>query len=110
MKDNQVYLRDILESISAIEDYVKDLSEGDFFTDQEKQDAVIRRLEIIGEATKNLDEDFKNKHSDIPWRKMAGMRDVLIHEYFGVNVSRVWQVIKDSLPSLKDNLIKIIDP
>ncbi len=65
------------------------------------QDAVIRNLEIIGEAAKKIDKDFKNKHKDIEWQKIAGMRDVLIHDYMGVDVVNVWRVIKNRLPQLK---------
>jgi uncharacterized protein with HEPN domain len=71
------------------------------------QDAVLRRLEIIGEAVKNLDEDFKNRYPEIPWKKIAGLRDVLIHEYFGVSLKRIWRVIKIDLVDLKFKISRI---
>jgi uncharacterized protein with HEPN domain len=64
-------------------------------------------LEIIGEAAKNIDEDFRNRYAEIPWKKIAGLRDVLIHEYFGVNMKRVWRVIKIDLPNLKSKISRI---
>ena len=72
------------------------------------QDAVIREIEIIGEATKNLSMGFRNKHSNIPWRQIAGMRDKLIHGYFGVDVDAVWDTVMKDIPSLKEKLQKII--
>lgn len=106
-RENDVYLQDILESILAVENYVKDLTPADFRNNQIAQDAVIRRFEIIGEAAKNINENFKNEHPDIPWREAAGMRDILIHEYFGVNLNRVWGTIQKDLPLLKEKLLKI---
>lgn len=71
------------------------------------QDAVLRRLEIIGEAVKNVDEDFRSRYPEIPWKKIAGLRDVLIHEYFGVSLKRVWRVIKIDLVDLKSKISRI---
>ena len=70
---------------------------------------MLRRLEIIGEAVKNIPDDFRAKYPDIPWRQIAGMRDVLIHAYFGVNLRRVWKVIKEDLPEIKLKILKILD-
>lgn len=109
MKKNvSVYLNDILESIEAIEEYTQDIQEKDFHSNPQLQDAVIRRLEIIGEAVKNIGEDFRNNHSHIPWKKIAGLRDVLIHEYSGVKIERVWKVKEKDLPPLKAEIKKII--
>jgi len=85
-KDSQIFLSHILESIDWIEKYIAGLKRDDFFEDKKIQDAVMRRLEIIGEAVKNLSANFKKKYNFIPWQKIAGMRDFLIHEYFGVDV------------------------
>ncbi|MEK7167264.1 MAG: DUF86 domain-containing protein [Patescibacteria group bacterium] len=106
-KDNKVFLEHILESIEFIENYINDLNKNDFLDSTEKQDAIIRRLEIIGEAVKNLSDDFKNITLYIPWRDIADFRNVLIHEYFGINGDLVWQVIKKDIPNLKKE-IKIL--
>jgi uncharacterized protein with HEPN domain len=106
-RDNRLYLDDILGSIEAIERYVKGISEDDFKADMEKQDAVARRIEIIGEASKNIPDEYKKKHQEIPWRKIAGMRDILVHAYFGVNLDRIWAVLKKDLPALKKQIKEI---
>lgn len=103
-KDNQVFLEHILESIEFIENYVDGLGDDDFFNSTEKQDAIIRRLEIIGEAARNLADNFKTANAHIPWRDIADFRNVLIHEYFGVDKEKVWAVIKKDLPGLKKEI------
>jgi uncharacterized protein with HEPN domain len=75
-----LYLRDIADSISAIEEYTEGITEGSFYSNRQVQDAVVRRLEIIGEAAKNIDDDFRDNHPEIPWKKIAGMRDISIIE------------------------------
>ena len=110
MKRNvQLYLDDILESISRIESSFKNCSKSNFDVDQDIQDATIRRLEIIGEAVKNIPKQLKEKHPSIEWKEIAGMRDVLIHAYFGVNLDRVWLVVKKDLSKLKKEVLKIMD-
>lgn len=106
-RDNSIYLGDILHSIIAIEKYVKGLTEDEFKSDMLKQDAVARRIEIIGEASKNITSDYKKKHKNIPWRQIAGMRDILAHAYFGINMDRIWAVVKKDLPKLKEQIKKI---
>jgi len=106
-RDMRLYIQDILESMEAIEEYVQSTTEEQFYRNRQVQDAVLRRLEIIGEAVKNLDEDFRNRYPEIPWKKVAGLRDVLIHEYFGVSLKRVWRVIKIDLVDLKLQISRI---
>jgi uncharacterized protein with HEPN domain len=108
-KDPKVFIGHIVESIQLIEEYSLNLSAKEFQSDRAAQDAIIRRLEIIGEAVKNIATSFKIKHSDIPWKQMAGMRDILIHEYFDIDLSLTWSVVKRELPFVKEKLQAILD-
>ena len=100
------HVHDIKEAVKRIEAYTKGLSYSKFLKDAKTQDAVVRNLEIIGEAVKNTSSDFKRKNRNIEWKSIAGMRDKLIHEYFGVNLEIVWNVIKEKLPQLKNQIKK----
>jgi uncharacterized protein with HEPN domain len=106
-RDLRLYIEDILGSIAKIERYTNDVNENEFLTDTQIQDSVLRRLEIIGEAVKNIPDDFRNKYPQIPWKRIAGLRDVLIHEYFGVNLRRAWKVVKEDILSLKQEMLKV---
>lgn len=107
-RDPHVSLRDMLESIELIVDYTDGCDLEDFLEDRQLQDAVIRRLEIVGEAVKNLPDDLRAAHDDIRWSAIAGLRDILIHGYFQVNLNRVWNVVQRDLPPLKDRLSAIL--
>ena len=110
MKDNSVYLKHILDAICDIEQFMQGLSKEDFLKNREKQYAVLRGLEVIGEATKNLSRDLKKDCSEINWKDIAGMRDKLIHVYFGVNLSLVWKTVKEDLPTLKKQVQGLLTP
>lgn len=107
-RDIRLYIEDILEAIAKIEEYMAGFkSDDDFYNNSQLQDAVLRRLEIIGEAAKNVPEEFRKQYSDIPWKQVAGMRDILIHEYFGVKLKRILKVVKEDMPGLKAKILKI---
>jgi uncharacterized protein with HEPN domain len=103
MKDDRVYLTHILECIQNIEEYVPE-GKDQFMYSKMIRDAVIRNLEIIGEATKNISNEFRSKHPEMPWRAMAGMRDVLIHNYMGVDLNIVWNTVERELPKIERSL------
>lgn len=107
-RDELIYLQDIVESIIKISVYTSGFDKQAFLENEEKQDAVIRRLEIIGEAAKKISPETRSKYPNLPWKEMAGMRDVLIHEYFGVSPTIVWNVINNELSHLKVEIERII--
>lgn len=106
-KDIKIFLFHISDSIKSIEKFTKGLAFDDFKEDEKTIFAVIRALEIIGEAVNKLPVSIKNRHKEIPWKKVAGMRNKLIHEYFGVDIKIVWKTIKKDIPDLKDKMFKI---
>ncbi|GBF33645.1 hypothetical protein DCCM_2751 [Desulfocucumis palustris] len=108
MKEDLVFLEHIIESINAIESYMRSVTKETFFESVLVQDAVIRRIEIIGEATKKLSTELRDKYSYIQWRLIAGMRDVLIHEYFGVDLKLVFDTVTKKIPKLKEQIEEII--
>lgn len=103
------YLEHIEDSIEKIQSYTKGFSEESFQNSTLVQDAVVRQFEIIGEATKRLSVYIRKEHPDIPWKDMAGMRDVLIHDYINVEIDIVWKTVVDYLPALKESVRQIID-
>ena len=110
MKDDLMYLEHIIDSIEHIEKYIDGIDEIEDFTADEKLcDAVVRRLEIIGEASNNISVDLKNKHSFVVWRKIIDTRNLLIHGYFGVSYIEVWSIVKQNLPELKKQIQEIVN-
>lgn len=99
--DHKVYLNDILTAISKIERYVADLSFQEFTQDEMRVDAVIRNLEVIGEAAKHVPEEVRREYPFVEWRKISGPRDIPIHEYFGVDLDILWDIVKNKIPILK---------
>ncbi len=106
-RDIFLFIEDISKSIKNIEEFSKTLNKEKFSADNLRQSAIIRQLEIIGEAVKNIPSSFREKYPKIAWRDIAGFRDVLSHAYFGVNLDRVWNIIENDLPKLKEEIKKI---
>lgn len=108
MKDDGFYLSNILECIRQIELYVAE-GENAFMANRMIQDAVIRNLEVIGEAVKQLSMALRQQNFDIPWRQMAGLRDILIHDYLRVDMDEVWAVVERDLPAIKPRIIDLLE-
>ncbi|MFA6531067.1 MAG: DUF86 domain-containing protein [Candidatus Micrarchaeia archaeon] len=108
-RDYLDYFADILDSIEDIENFVSDMKLEEFEKDKKTVNAVVRSLEVIGEATKNIPDELRGKHPEIPWKRMAMMRDKLIHWYFGVETQIVWEVATNELPKMKIALRKIYE-
>lgn len=105
----ELLVDDICEAIDRAEQYIKGISFDAFSKDQKTIDAVVRNLEIIGEAANRLPDEFKEKHSDIKWNKVVGLRHRIVHEYFGIDVAIIWQILQKDLPSLRQTLSGICD-
>ncbi len=108
MKDDLAYIEHILNCIQKIRKFSTSLTKDDFAKNEMAQDAIIRNLEIIGEATKNISARFRDNNDNIPWRSMAGLRDKLIHDYMGVDIDVVWETVNKDLPELENKLKLII--
>jgi uncharacterized protein with HEPN domain len=107
-KNSLIYLEHILDALSKVKSYTRDLNEGLFLENPLVQDAVIRNFEIIGEATKQIDSGIRAKYPDIEWKKIAGMRDKLIHDYIGVDLRAVWAVVENLAPELEKKVKEIV--
>ncbi len=108
MRSYKLYLKDILIAIKKINEYTKSLTFDKLKKDKLIIDAVVRNLEIIGEASKNIPKRIKVKHPDIEWKKICGLRDILAHEYFGVDIQILWDIIKNKLPDLQKKITRVL--
>lgn len=107
MKDDRIYLQHIRDALSRILSYTASGREA-FIASPQAQDAVIRNLEIIGEAVKHVSPELRQQHPDIPWKRIAGMRDEMIHEYFGVDLTIVWNVVERHIPILRQKINELL--
>ena len=109
IKYPHTFLLHILESTELIERYISGISKEDFLKSPLLQDAVIRRIEIIGEASRNLPSDFKDKYPRIPWPEISNMRNILVHAYFGIDLNLAWKTASADIPVLKNQIADILD-
>jgi uncharacterized protein with HEPN domain len=105
----RLFLEDLVESIEKIDKYIDGMDYDSFAGDEKTVDAVVRNLEIVGEASKNIPDSIKAEHSEIPWHRMSGLRNVLAHEYFGIDLNIIWKIIKENLPEVMPLLNKILN-
>jgi len=108
MRDYTIYLKDILTAIQSIEEFIAGMDLNSFQEDDKTASAVMRKLEIMGEAVKQIPDEIRQKHPKVPWKEMAGMRDKLIHFYFGVDYHLVWKAITERLPHVKQEIEKVL--
>ncbi|MGB9627712.1 MAG: DUF86 domain-containing protein [Thermodesulfobacteriota bacterium] len=108
-RNHKLFVKDILDCINKIEEFIGDMGFDEFMEDDKTKSAVVRKLEIIGEATKNIPKQLRQKYKELPWTDMAGMRDKIAHFYFGIDYVIVWKVIKERLPKIKPVIKRILN-
>ncbi len=108
-KDDSVYLRHIFDALSRIQEYTKGMVFDKFSSASVYHDAVIRQIQIVGEASKRLSPEFKSGHPQVPWKDISGMRDKLVHDYMGVDLKAVWKTVQEDVPELKKEISRILE-
>ena len=109
MKNAKPFLRHIIDECEYLENASRNLEFEQFIKDENLKRAFVRSLEIIGEASKNIPDDVRNRYKHIPWKQISGLRDVLIHKYFGVDYKNVWKIVKEDIPKLKEDVSKMLE-
>lgn len=109
MRDLRLYVKDILTAMVAVQEFIKEMDFETFLEDDKTTSAVIRKFEIIGEAAKNVPDTMRQKYPQVPWKQMAGMRDKLIHAYFGVDYTLVWDTVRNLIPPLQSIIVQILE-
>lgn len=107
-KDDLIFIRHMRDSVRAIEEFSADLTKETLLSDRLRQSAIVREIEVIGEAARNVSDTLKKRHAAIPWKDIIGTRDIMIHRYFGVDLDIVWNIIKSDLPFLKKEIENIL--
>jgi uncharacterized protein with HEPN domain len=108
-RDYRAYLEDILEAAGAAREFVAGMGKDELDKDRRTRDAVVRNLEIIGEAAKKLPDQTRRDHPEVEWKKIAGLRDILVHDYFGIDMDIVWDIVQNKLPVLVEQIQHILD-
>lgn len=108
-REYKLFIQDIFEAIDSIEEFVGEMEFSEFYNDDKTRSAVVWKIGIIGEASKNIPKTIKTKYKEVPWKDMAGMRDKITHFYFGIDYKIVWKVVKEDLPKIKPSIVKILD-
>jgi len=108
VKDDRLYLHHIKEAIEWIEEFTRG-GELEFFADRKTQDAVLRNLHTLSESTQHLSNELKEQHPDVDWRTIAALRNVVVHDYLGVDLDRIWDIVEDDLPNLKPKIVSILE-
>ncbi len=108
-RNNLLLLNDIMDPIAAIYEYLSDLDEDAFYNDRKTKDAVVRNFEIIGEASRQVTQEYKSAYAEIEWREIADLRNKIIHEYFGIDYVLLWEIIQLDLPALKQKILRLIE-
>jgi len=108
MRDDKIYILHIRDSINAIKKYTKTMNKEAFLEDELVQNTVIRQIQIIGEASKNLSKELRKKYKHIPWKEIVGMRNILVHKYFGIDLTSVWKAVKEDIPELENAVLNIL--
>lgn len=107
-KDNSVYLLHIRDALQQIVDYTRGVSEEQFRQSRLLQDGIVRELEIVGEASRNLSDEFRHGHEEVPWAQIIGLRNRITHEYFNLNLDIIWEIVRDDVPTLKQQVLNLL--
>ena len=107
-RDITLFFEDIIEATELISEYIGDYSKEEFQNDRKTIDAVVRNIEIIGEAVSKIPDKFREKYPHIPWKKIVGVRNIVIHNYFGVDTNTLWFIVREQLPAFKSEVSQII--
>jgi uncharacterized protein with HEPN domain len=108
-REDHLLLLDMLDAADRMQRYVEGLTAGQFLEDEKTVDAVVRNLEVLGEAANRLSDGFRADHPHVPWRRMIGLRHRIVHEYFGIDLAIVWRILQDDLPSLRQELADLVE-